>query len=168
MADGISIRLDAAGVRALSAALERAAGMDVGPLMGGIAAAGESATRERIEEGGPAPDGTPWPPRTALDESEGALLNREGHLLDSIASEATDEGAIWGSPIVYARIHQMGGAIVPDAAPALWLPRPYWMHVARVHMPARPYLGVGDTEERLSGDVAEAWLEQALGRGDGR
>lgn len=167
MADGVAIRLDATDVRALSAALERAAGMDVGPLMEGVAAAGESATRERIEDGGPAPDGTDWAPRSSIDKSEGPLLNRDGHLLDSIASEADDGQAIWGSPIIYARIHQMGGDIVPDEAPALWLPFPYFRHVSRVRIPARPYLGVGEPEERLIGDVVESWLGAAFGESPG-
>ena len=81
--------------------------------------------------------------------------------MDSIAAESSDDSATWGSPLVYAAIHQMGGEIVPREAAALWLPAPdYGFFASGVQIPARPYLGLGEAERRMMDDVVGAWIER--------
>lgn len=166
MARGASVTIDAGKVADLARRLRAAAAAPTAPLMEAIAAAGESATRARISAGGPAPDGSEWPARHPAYVNPEPMLNREGFLADSLASEATQESAAWGSNLVYARIHQLGGTIVPKNADALRFSLGEEVVTAKsVTIPARPYLGWGGDEVRMAEDVLEAWLGQQLGAG---
>ena len=166
MAQGASVTIDAGKVAELARRLRAAAAAPTAPLMEAIAAAGESATRARIAAGGPAPDGSEWTARHPEYDNPHPLLNREGFLVDSLASEASAESAAWGSNLVYARIHQLGGTIVPKDADALrFMLGEETVTAKSVTIPARPYLGWGDDEVRMAEDVLEAWLGQHLGAG---
>ena len=128
-----------------------------------LAALGESEARGRIGRGGPAPDGTAWPERHPLDPSSKPLLNRAGTLGDSIASESTTRTARWGSSRVYARIHQLGGVVRARRGRALRFMRGgHPIFRRRVTIPARPYLGWGESEERQADVVIRRWLDEAL------
>ena len=166
---GVTIELDAHEVTELARALRRASKASLRPLMEEISAVGKSATQERIGEGGPGPDGTPWPERHPSNPNTHPLLNLEGKLWDSIQTDAGENVAIWGSSLVYARIHQLGGTITPRHAPALtfMVPGAGLIHASQVTIPARPYLGYGDAEQEGVVDLLESWLEDAL-TGDGR
>ena len=164
MARGASVTVDASRVAELARRLRSAAAAPTAPLMEAVAAGGESATRARIAAGGPAPDGSDWPARHPEYVNPHPLLNREGGLVDSLASQAGTEAAAWGSNLVYARIHQLGGTIEPKSAEALVFPLGEETVTAKsVTIPPRPYLGWGEDEVRLVEDVVEAWLDQALG-----
>lgn len=164
MARGTSVSIDAGQVADLARRLRAAAAAPTAPLMEAIAAAGESATRARVAAGGPAPDGSAWPARHPAYVNPLPLLNRDGGLVDSLASEADADTAAWGSNLVYARIHQLGGTIVPKNADALRFTLGEETVTAKsVTIPARPYLGWGADEVRLAEDVLEAWLDQSLG-----
>ncbi len=168
MARGASVTIDAGEVTALARRLRAAAAAPTAPLMEALAAAGESATRARLAAGGPAPDGSDWPARNPAYVNPAPMLNREGGLVDSLASEAAADSAAWGSNLIYARIHQLGGTIVPKQADALRFMLGEEMVTAKsVTIPARPYLGWGADEVRMAEDVLEAWLDQALGSGGG-
>ena len=137
---GVSVELDAPELASLAADLRRASRADRRRLTQALAAAGESAARERITAGGPGPDGERWAPRHPLNPSRKPLLNREGGLNDSIEGRGNASTARWGSNLVYARIHQLGGVIKPR--------RRRMLRFEVGGIPARPYIGWGDRERR--------------------
>ena len=164
MARGASVTIDAGKVADLARRLRAAAAAPTAPLMEAIAAGGESEARARIAAGGPAPDGSDWQPRHPEYVNPQPLLNREGGLVDSLASQAGAVAAEWGSNLVYARIHQLGGTIKPKNAEALrFMLGEETVTAKSVTIPARPYLGWGDDEVRTVEDVVETWLDQAWG-----
>ena len=116
---GVTIAVDAREIAQIGRALRQTARASLGPLTAGLAAVGESATRARLSQGGPGPAGEPWDTRHPADPSAKPLLTREGGLVDSLVSTARRHQATWGSNLVYARIHQLGGTIRPRRAKAL-------------------------------------------------
>ena len=162
---GVTVVFESRELAELGRAIRSLSKAKLGPLMDRVALVGESETRRRIEDGGPAPDGAEWPDRHPAYENPHPLLNREGGLVDSIQGDAGDDTAIWGSSLVYARIHQLGGTIVPRNASALFFTLGGEGVIARsVTIPARPYLGYGAPEREGVEDVVEAWLEASLDR----
>ena len=129
---GVTVVFGTHELAELGRAIRAASKAPLGELMQDIAARGESATRKRIEDGGPAPDGTDWPDRHPANKNPNPLLNLGGHLGQSIQTDASADAAVWGSSLVYARIHQLGGTIVPRNASALFS---IWM--VRRSSPAR-------------------------------
>ena len=163
---GVTVELEAPELAALAGDLRRASEGGRRQLARALAAAGESAARGRITRGGPDPDGRPWPRRHPLSRSRKPLLNRDGHLHDSLSSGASVDGstAHWGTDrLVYARIHQLGGVVRPRRRRMLRFEsggRPVFAR--RVVIPARPYLGWGEGEKREASRVVRRWLERAL------
>ncbi|MGD9610462.1 MAG: phage virion morphogenesis protein [Desulfovibrionaceae bacterium] len=122
MADGITIRIDDAQVRAALAAMAARLGNmhdvmdDIGVKLVNLARAGFLAER--------APDGTPWKPlaastilaRTRRKTWPGVILRVSGSLMRSINSQATADaveiGAGWGNSSAYAAIHLFGGRVL--------------------------------------------------------
>ncbi|CCG09268.1 phage virion morphogenesis protein [Pararhodospirillum photometricum] len=109
------------------------------------------------------PDGNPWPPSVrAL--AEGHTLVERGHLRDSVTQEAQTDRVVQGSALVYARIHQLGGTVLPKTGKRLrFRLGDAWVSPTSVTLPARPYLGANaeDTAqaaEILAEWVAEGWL----------
>ena len=163
MPQGVTIAVNARDIAALGRVLRRAARSSLRPLTAGLAAAGESTTRDRISQGGPGPEGETWDPRHPLDPSTQPLLSREGSLVDSLVSTARQQQARWGSNLVYARIHQLGGVVRPRRATALHFRLGDTPIFARaVTIPARPYLGWGQAEEQEAAAVIERWLDRQL------
>ena len=163
MAGGIEVVLDVSEIVELSRDLQRLHDADLAPLMRDAAAAGASATQARIDAGGPAPDGAQWPARDSRDPGAHPLLSREGSLAESLETESDADTAAWGSNLVYARIHQLGGVIEPVERETLRYQLGGATYYARrVEIPARPYLGIGTAEEQLLLGVVEDWVEQYL------
>ena len=149
----VEIEIDA---RAALAALGRLAAADLQPLMEGIAAEVEGATRRRIETGKRDPAGTPWAPWSedyARTRHTGhSLLRAQGHLLESIVGRVVgDDTVTVGSNLRYAAIHQFGG--LPGMAPGA------------AAIPPRPYLGLSDAER---GDIAAMAADYFAGLAAGR
>ena len=117
------------------------------PLLRELAAAGESQTRRRMESDKRGPDGTPWPewsPGYAATRHGGqSLLDARGDLIQSLTAFADRQTAGWGTNLIYAATHQFGRGAIP----------------------ARPFLGVSDDDERELLDLAEDWLDRLLGGG---
>ena len=163
---GVSVELDAPELAGLAADLRRASRADRRRLTQALAAAGESAARERITAGGPGPDGERWAPRHPLNPSRKRLLNRQGGLNDSIEGRGSTSTASWGSNLVYARIHQLGGVIKPRRRRMLRFELGNRVVFARqVTIPARPYIGWGDPERREADVVVSRWLDRAFAGG---
>lgn len=119
------------------------------------------STRERIIAGGPAPDGSAWKPNRA---GRAPILHLSGALARSIDYVVAGTRAIIGSGLVYARIHQEGGVIVPKSAAALVFSVGNQVYrVKKVTMPARPYIGLsGEDRSELVQTVA-AYLRRLFG-----
>ena len=163
---GVTVVFESHELAELGRAMRAMSKAKLGPLMRDIAKVGEDETVNRIRGGGPAPDGTEWPDRHPAYENPHPLLNLTGALGDSIESDAGEDTAIWGSSLVYARIHQLGGTIVPRNASALVFDLGgETVRVKSVTIQARPSLGYGAAEREGAEDVIEAWLEESLSRG---
>lgn len=77
-----------------------------------------------------------------LAKSGGKILQRSGDLRKSITiGKVTDSSVEVGSSLPYARIHQLGGEIVPKRRNVLLIPvGGRYLAVRKVTIPARPYL----------------------------
>ena len=147
---GVSIEVESAGLRRLEARL--AALADPGArrsLLEAVAAEIETQTHRRIREGGPAPDGDPWPEWSddyALTRHGGqGLLFGEGDLDDAIQALVGGDEAEVGLNLVYGAIHQFGGA-----------------EVGRPGLPARPYLGLSAEDEADLDAIIDDWLQRQI------
>lgn len=111
---GISIALDA---REALAALEGFEKMpdDMTPLMHNIGALGVQSTVDRIALTNRAPDGTPWEPSERAKREGNKTLQDTARLRDSIDYIADTDRVLWGTNVVYGRIHQLGGTIKREA-----------------------------------------------------
>ena len=104
-----------------------------------------SGTRQRFRDE-EAPDGQKWPQSGRAAASGGQTLTDTARLRDSIDYAAIPD--MVGSNLPYARIHQLGGVIVPKKAKKLV----FKGHdgttraVDKVTIPARPYLGVSESD----------------------
>ena len=110
-------------------------------LMDGIGRLVQEQTRHRIKTEKTAPDGTPWP----ANRRGTSILYDSHRLAESIDYLSTLDEIKVGSPLIYARIHQVGGTIRPKNGKALRFfaghnNQP--VYVKSVTIPARPYLGL--------------------------
>lgn len=147
---GVSVQVsfDDAGLRGALMGFV-ALGENPAPVMRDLAAYGEASTRERFHtEAGP--DGKPWKKSLRALLTGGKTLTQSGHLGDSVTSDSGHDWAAWGSNMIYARIHQLGGIIKPKVAGGMLrfrLANGSFRSVRQVIMPARPYLGVNEDDE---------------------
>jgi phage virion morphogenesis protein len=122
------------------------------------------SSKQRIRDGGPAPDGTPWKPLQPLTlelkkNKDHGILWDSGMLKDTLAFDLEgDEAVAIGSMMVYARIHQLGGTIKPKGGrKALNVPGRGFRRT--VTIPARPYLGVSSADKAILERKVIAWLK---------
>lgn len=157
---GIEIRVDASEIDAtIIPRLERLADLPAAELMDAIGALGVSQTQRRIASEKTSPDGEAWQP----NRRGGSILVLEGHLLGSIDHEASAEQASWGSPLVYAAIHQMGGVIKAKNGKRLrFTIGNQEFFPASVTIPARPYLGLSEANKEEIAQEVNAWIAERL------
>ncbi len=145
MAVGAAIELR--GIDRLNRVLMRLSNVDPQDLMGAMANLVESQTRQRLEEGKMSPDYDAWPSWSdgyrKTRRGNHALLENEGHLVDSIVSIVSDDDAEVGSNLVYAATHQYG-----DDARGI---------------AQREYLGVNPDDVADLEAALEAWADDLLG-----
>lgn len=113
------------------------------PLLAAIGNELVTSVSRRFETG-TAPDGSRWPESLRARLTGGQTLIKSGRLRDSIAEtgpQLTARSVEVGTNVVYAAIHQFGGTI-----------------------PARPYLGLSDTDERVIQDLTEDWLRKKMAK----
>lgn len=139
-----------------------ALGNNPAPAMQDIASVGESATRLRFRTQ-IGPDGKRWKPSLRAQIQGGRTLTKDGHLSGSVSASHGRDYAEWGVNRIYAAIHQFGGVIRAKSAGALKfkLPGGGFAVVKAVRMPARPYLGVNDTDRRDILDILSRRIEGA-------
>jgi phage virion morphogenesis protein len=159
MADQIQIEIDD---RALLAALANAiaASVDLTPLMQDIAGVLEDASeRAFINQADPA-TGAPWAPLSETTKKRRkrgppfAILQDNGDLAGSLGSSHTSDEAVVGVAEKYGVTHQFGakrgqygfaaGAYTFDGDEI----RPRAIPIPWGDIPARPFLGIGPTDEK--------------------
>ncbi|MCB1397261.1 MAG: phage virion morphogenesis protein [Rhodobacteraceae bacterium] len=146
---GAQIELTLQGIERVEAALGRLGSADLDDMAYNVGALLEASTRERIATEKRSPDGAAWAPwsdaRPATRQPRHSLLVQDNHLLTSIQNHSEGATVKIGSNMVYAAIHQVGGQAGRNRA---------------VTIPARPYLGLSDADERAIHDlIAEALAE---------
>ncbi len=104
------------------------------------------------------PDGNAWEPlknATRLFKAKkgysSKILTRGGNLRSYLNSKSTDDYALVGSNEIYARIHQLGGEAKTSKGKTKG---------ASSLMPARPYLGVDDSDAKRITDIITSYLSQ--------
>ncbi len=136
-----------------------------------------TSTQRRFEEQH-GPDGNPWPPSLRAKRTGGKTLIDSARLLRSVTYIASERGVEVGSNAVYAAIHQLGGVIQQAARTAVLhfktnkrsgrsrFAKPSKADRARkaeigartIVMPARPFLGLDDDDNREIVKIAEDWI----------
>lgn len=148
------------------------------PMWDAIGAALVTSTERRFETG-IGSDGNPWPPSLRVLAHGGKTLVLSTRLLRSITHIASDAGVEVGTNVVYAAIHQFGGTVTHAA-------REQELHFRRTRkgntrfakagdkrvrssqtvtigahtatIPARPFLGIDDDDEREIIQIGEDFL----------
>jgi phage virion morphogenesis protein len=183
---GVSTRVT--GLEQALAALGRVASQAANPrgLYENVGMSLVVSTQRRFEQG-IGPDGSPWPPSLRALAEGGKTLIDTARLMQSITFEARETGVDVGTNVVYAAIHQLGGVINQAA-------RQQVIHFKRnsrtgrtrfakanvkatfaqkaeigartINMPARPFLGIDQDDEREITTLAGEWLLGPQGAGD--
>lgn len=136
-----------------------------------------TSTQHRFEKG-VSPAGSPWPPSLRVMAEGGLTLVLTARLMRSITYLASPAGVEVGTNVVYAAIHQLGGDIKQSARTAVLhfktnkktgrsrFAKPGKADRARkaeigartISMPARPFLGLDDDDNREIVLIAEDWI----------
>ena len=140
---------------ALQGALGRLLGLmhNPGPLLRQIGAGLVAAAEERFDRQTD-PWGRAWAPLSpayAPLKTNTRILTERGHLRGSLSYHVGAREVSYGSPMVYAAVHQFGGTIKPKNAKALVFAMSFGgvahlVHAHSVFIPARPYIGMGPAE----------------------
>lgn len=156
---GVSINVIATGLQEALNLIDHVATAPRYELMDGIGRLVQEQTRERIEVEKTSPDGAAWKANWAGSN----LLYKSGALAQSIDYIASNDNVVVGSGIIYARIHQEGGKIVPKHASALAFQLGnQFLQVKSVTMPARPYIGLSAANEQDVLDATTDWVRRLL------
>lgn len=112
-----------------------------------------NSTKERFKLG-TSPEGTAWAPNSpvtlARKKETRPLFGESLSLSSQIFAAADASGVEWGSARVQAAMMQFGGT--KEAFPHLW-----------GDIPARPFLGVSDSDRTAILDIIHEALARALG-----
>jgi len=150
---GAVVSVDAREIKRLAAVLNSST-LDAGSrrkLMASLGVELEDQTKERFETKR-SPEGTPW---AEISEKHRLYLEARfpgsqpplvvgGELRDTVESQASEWTVLTGATKIYAAVHQFG-----------WDEK---------NIPARPYLGIGTTDEEALVAVAEDFLESVVRR----
>lgn len=122
-----------------------------------IGSALRSSTEERFEDEED-PEGSPWAELKEATQQQLVtkrrrrgdehILRRQGYLYASLTYAARQTEVEVGTNRIYGAIHQLGGE--PDMPPG------------PAAVPARPFLGMSDQDEREIGDILERHLNRGL------
>jgi phage gpG-like protein len=137
---GVKIEVVAHGFDAIASRVERLGSFNRALVLDALGALGENQTKRRIAHEKTSPDGATWP----ANRTGTSILVRDGLLRDSIHHIVEGEHSVrWGSGLIYAAIHQVGGVIRPVNSRFLVFNGVDGLVFAtQVTIPARPYLGV--------------------------
>lgn len=155
---GIEIQLKGSeeALKKLSAAAERLD--DPTPLFDLIGASMVTSTRQRFEKETD-PKGNPWPKSIRVQLEGGKTLFDQGTLANSFSHEASRSGVEWGTNVIYAAIHQLGGDIVAKDGGALHFTiGGADVFVPKVTIPQRAFLGLNDDDEATIAELAAEYI----------
>ena len=157
----ILVRYDAQAVEAEFQRLEREL-HDLSPVMSDIGEYLLESTRKRFKDGGPAPDGTPWAPKSQATMDNYRRMNRgvnpkplthQGDLsLFGLHQDSGPNFAEVGASPVYAAVMQFGAAKGAFGKTARGSSIPW------ADIPARPFLGVSKEDEEAILDTISEYL----------
>jgi len=124
-----------------------------------------TSTQDRFERETD-PTGNPWPMSIRVQLEGGRTLTDSGHLRNSLTHEADDEGVAVGTNVAYALIHQLGGVIRARAGKALhFFVGGAEVFVRQVTIPARPFLGLDDADDKAMLEIAGDYVLEPFGGG---
>jgi phage virion morphogenesis protein len=146
MTASITVHVDDTALAASISAAIRASG-ELSPVFDAIGARLMFKVDERFQyQRGPT--GGPWVQSLRARLEGGETLTDRSILRKSITRQVHRDHVLVGTNVLYARIHQFGGVIVPKVAKALKfrLANGAFVVTQKVTMPARPFLGL-DAED---------------------
>lgn len=157
---GVKIVVEMKDLQKVEHLVSRLADLDEHDLVTNILDLGENQTRKRILAGGPAPDGTLWPPNR---EGAPTLHPTGDNLLGSLAWTSHGSAGEWGASFPFAHIHQEGAVISPKNAKLLAFSVKGKMAFAhKVTIPKREFLGVSAEDAREIDALVTDFLGELL------
>lgn len=161
-----SIRIELEGdVNELVSKLEGLSQIDKRGVLNAMAEAVRTSTTDRFAEQTD-PDGKKWKPSVRVLTDGGKTLTQTSQLKTSINTKVTDDGFAVGTNDIRAATHQFGDqrTIVPRNKKVLRFVvggRECFTKRADVTIPARPFLGINQSdEEELIGTLEDYFEEQ--------
>lgn len=147
---GSDWELDVRELEKIRDAFMRLSSVKLEELLQVIGVEEEGQIKERFERKKD-PDGDPWKSwsekyaarQAAKGKGASILMGSRARLRESISFEATSYGIVWGSVLIYARVHQEG--------------------YEEKNIPARPYLGIGEEDELLITETVEDFMRKESG-----
>ena len=144
MEGGVRIEIDVADLERVEALVTGLTDFDASELVLNLVARGSKQTQERVESGGPGPDGEAWPPNL---EGTPTLMRTGRNLRDSIRFSAHGESGEWGAGFEYAHVHQYGAVITPKNSAFLsFMLGSKRVFAKSVTIPPRPFVGVSSAD----------------------
>lgn len=143
---GSGFEFDISEMENISKAFEQVEKIHFQSLLNTIGVTEETEIKERFDrkKDPNGKDWKSWSPKYAKKQDKGdGILVKSGRLKESVGFEVKSYGVLWGSTMIYARAHQEG---FDDR-----------------NLPARSYLGVGESSQELIGDTIEEFLEMQSG-----
>ena len=144
--------------------LDKISGIDKAGVMNAVAEGLQTSTQERFRTG-TAPDGSRWTPSMRAQTGKGNTLVDSAGLKNSIQAKADASGAAVGTNKIYAATHQFGDERTIRAKQGKYLKfqvgdRTVYTPSVRVHIPARPFLGISDSDKEEIRELLEEVLKE--------
>lgn len=149
---GSGFEFDISEMEKISEAFAKVDRINFKTLLGSIGVTEETEIKNRFGDKKD-PEGNKWKSWSASyqaslskrkeGESSSILMGPTAGLRNSINFEVKSYGVIWGSALIYARVHQEG--------------------FDKKNIPARPYLGIGQSSQELIEGTIEDFLELQSG-----
>lgn len=156
---GVAIEMQFRGIEEAERAIAALTGFERVELMETIGRTVQLQTRRRISTEKESPEGEAWKPNRKGSD----ILKNTGRLHESIDYIAQGDQVEIGTPLIYARIHQDGGTIVPKNSKALaFAVGNATVFAKSVTIPARPYIGLSSDNESELDDVVRDFLGELL------
>lgn len=146
----ISVRLE--GADEILKRIQGIENLDKAGLMQAVAEGLRTSTVERFGKE-QSPEGKKWVPSIRARSRGGKTLQNSGALRNSIRSEADNSGAAVGTNQIYAATHQFGAKRTIRAKNSRYLrfqigDRYVSVPAVDIEIPARPFLGVSEEDEK--------------------
>ena len=162
----VSVKVNSDGdLDQLISRLDRISGIDKAGVMNAIAEGLRTSTQERFRTG-TAPDGRMWEPSVrASGKKQGKTLVQSGGMKNSIRAKSDATGAAVGTNKIYAATHQFGDERTIRAKNGKYLKfkvggRFVSVPSVRVNIPARPFLGISQSDDEEIRELLEEVFEE--------